>query len=154
MHRVKNSRKLKKIQKANIFFQRLSATLQTNRLVLQSEKLVFTRIFRGQINPRAMSLATSFAFLESELLGTSPTQKEKEQSLVVNNKAVPSPATAPKICKQQALNKRRKCGLMLLLLRSFRSSEVAIRVVSTRRESDGSLMRLQSSRRKKVLVSK
>ena len=42
------------------------------------------------MNPRAMSLATSFASRDSELLGTSPTQKE--QSLVVNNKAVPSPA--------------------------------------------------------------
>ena len=42
---------------------------------------------------------------------------------------------------------------MLLLLRFFRSSEVAIRVVSTMRESDGRLMQLRSSRRKKVLVS-
>jgi len=40
---------------------------------------------------------------------------------------------------------------MLLLLRFFRSSEVTIRVVSTRRESDGSLMRLLCSRKEKVL---
>ena len=55
-----------------------------------------------------MSLATSFASLESELLGTSPTQKEKEQSLVVNNKAVPSPATAPKFDRQKASTKMRE----------------------------------------------
>jgi len=42
---------------------------------------------------------------------------------------------------------------MLLLLRFFRSSEEAIRVVSTRRESDGSLMRLLCSRKEKVLCS-
>ena len=41
---------------------------------------------------------------------------------------------------------------MLLLLRFFRSSEVAIRVVSTRRESDGSLLRLQSSRKKRKFL--
>jgi len=43
---------------------------------------------------------------------------------------------------------------MLLLLRFFRSREVAIRVVSTRRESDESLMRLLCSRKEKVLYFK
>ena len=42
---------------------------------------------------------------------------------------------------------------MLLLLRFFRSSEVAIRVVSTRRESDESLIQLLCSRKEKVFVS-
>ena len=37
---------------------------------------------------------------------------------------------------------------MLLLLRFFRSSEVAIRVVFTRRESDGSLMQFVQEKRK------
>ena len=54
------------------------------------------------MNPRAMSLATSFASRNSELLGTSPTHKNKEKSLVLNNKAVPSPATAPKFDRQKA----------------------------------------------------
>ena len=49
-----------------------------------------------------MSLATPFAFCDGELLGSSPTHKSKEQSLVVNNKAVPSPATAPKFDRQKA----------------------------------------------------
>ena len=53
------------------------------------------------MSPRAMSLATSFASRDSELLGISPTHKNKEQSLVVNNKAVPSPATAPKFDLQK-----------------------------------------------------
>jgi len=39
---------------------------------------------------------------------------------------------------------------MLLLLRFFRNSKVALRVVSTRRESDESLMRLRCSRKEKV----
>ena len=46
------------------------------------------------MNPRATSLATTFASRESELLSTSPTHKKKEKSLVLNNEAVPSPATA------------------------------------------------------------
>ena len=71
-------------------FGRFSVILQKSSLVLQSEKLAFTRIFRGQMNPRATSLATTFASRESELLGTSPTHNNKEKSLVLNNKAVPS----------------------------------------------------------------
>ena len=60
------------------------------------------------MNPRAMSLATSFAFRYSELLGTSPTHKNKEQSLVLNNKAVPSPTTAPKFDRVKASTKMRE----------------------------------------------
>ena len=58
------------------------------------------------MNRRAMSLATSFASRDSELLGTSPTHKNKEQSLVVNNKAVPSPATAPKFDRAESKHKK------------------------------------------------
>ena len=54
------------------------------------------------MNPRVMSLATSFASRDRELLGTSPIHKNKEQSLVLNNKAVPSPTTAPKFDRQKA----------------------------------------------------
>ena len=54
------------------------------------------------MNPRATSLATSFASSDRELLGTSPTHKNKEQSLVLNNKVVPSPATTPKFDRQKA----------------------------------------------------
>ena len=54
------------------------------------------------MNPRAMSLATTFASRESELLCTSPTHKNKEKSLVLNNKAVLSPATTPKFDRQKA----------------------------------------------------
>ena len=54
------------------------------------------------MNPRATSLAITFAPCESELLGTSPTHKNKEKSLVLNNKAVFSPATAPKFDRQKA----------------------------------------------------
>ena len=54
------------------------------------------------MNPRATSLATSFASRDRELLGTSPTHKNKEQSLVLNNKVVPSSATAPKFNRQKA----------------------------------------------------
>ena len=54
------------------------------------------------MNPRATSLATTFASRDSELLGTSPTHKNKEKSLVLNNKAVPSPVTAPKFDRQKA----------------------------------------------------
>jgi len=43
---------------------------------------------------------------------------------------------------------------MLLLLQFFHSSKVALRVVSTRRESDESLMRLLCSRKEKVLCFK
>jgi len=71
-------------------------------LVLQSEKLAFTRIFQGQMNPHATSLATTFASRDSELLGTSLTHKNKETSLVLNNKAVPSLATSPKFDRQKA----------------------------------------------------
>ena len=99
MYKVKHSRELKILRKQ---FERLSATLQKSLLVLQSEKLVFTRIFWGQMNPRATSLATTFASPDSELLGTSPTHKSKEKSLVLNNKAVPSPATVPKFDRQKA----------------------------------------------------
>ena len=53
------------------------------------------------MNPRAMSLATSFASRDHELLGTSPIHKNKEQSLVLNNKVVPSPATTPKFDRQK-----------------------------------------------------
>ena len=60
------------------------------------------------MNPRAMSLATSFASRDSKLLGSSPTHKNKEQSLVVNNKAVPSPATAPKFDRHKASTKIRE----------------------------------------------
>ena len=42
------------------------------------------------MNPRATSLATSFASRDRELLGTSPAHKNKEESLVLNNKVVPS----------------------------------------------------------------
>ena len=41
------------------------------------------------MNPRATSLATTFTSHDSELLGTSPTHKNKEKSLVLNNKVVP-----------------------------------------------------------------
>jgi len=54
------------------------------------------------MNPRATSLATSFTSRDSKLLGTSPTHKNKEQSLVLNNKAVPSLATALKFDQQKA----------------------------------------------------
>jgi len=54
------------------------------------------------MNPRATSLATTFASLDSKLLGTSPTHKNKEESLVLNNKAVPSLATVPKFDRQKA----------------------------------------------------
>ena len=57
------------------------------------------------MNPRTMSLATTFTSRDSELLGTSPTHKNKEKSLVLNNKAVPSPATAPKFDRQKASTK-------------------------------------------------
>ena len=75
MYNVKHSRELKNLKKQ---FERLSATLQKSLLVLQSEKLAFTRIFREQMNPRATSLATTFASRDSELLGTSPTHKNKK----------------------------------------------------------------------------
>ena len=58
------------------------------------------------MNPRAMSLATSFASRYGELLGSSPTHKNKDQSLVVNNKAVPSPATTPKFDRQKASTRK------------------------------------------------
>ena len=48
------------------------------------------------MNPRAMALATTFASCDSELLGTSPTHKNKEKYLVLNNKVVSSLATVPK----------------------------------------------------------
>jgi len=86
MYKVKHSRELKNLRKQ---LERFSATLQKSLLVLQSEKLAFTRIFRGQMNPRAMSLATTFASCDSELLGTSPTYKNKEKSLVLNIKSFP-----------------------------------------------------------------
>jgi len=54
------------------------------------------------MNPCATSLATTFALCDSELLGTSPTHKNKEKSLVLNNKAVSSPTTAPKFDRQNA----------------------------------------------------
>ena len=60
------------------------------------------------MNPRAMSLATSFASRDRELLGTSSIHKNKEQSLVLNNKAVPSPARAPKFDRQKASTKIRE----------------------------------------------
>ena len=148
MYKVKHSRELKILRKQ---FEQLLATLQKSLLVLQSEKLVFTRIFRGQMNSRATSLATTFASRDSKLLGTSPTHKNKEKSLVLNNKVVPSPATAPKFDRQKAST--RECGLMLLLLRFFPSSKVAIRVISTRRESDGSLMRFFVQEKRMIFVS-
>ena len=43
-----------------------------------------------------------FRSRDSELLGTSHTHKNKEKYLVLNNKAVPSPATAPKFDRQKA----------------------------------------------------
>ena len=60
------------------------------------------------MNPRATSLATTFVFRDSELLGTSPTHKNKEQSLVLNNKVIPSPATTPKFDRQKASTKIRE----------------------------------------------
>ena len=57
------------------------------------------------MNPRATSLATTFTSCDSELLGTSPTHKNKEIFLVLNNKAVPSPAMAPKFDRQKASTK-------------------------------------------------
>ena len=62
----------------------------------------YTNFFRGQMNPRAMFLATSVASRDRELLGTFPVHKNKEQFLVLNNKAVPSLATAPKFDRQKA----------------------------------------------------
>ena len=63
-------------------FERFSATLQKSLLVLQSEKLAFTRIFWEQMNPRATSLATTFASRDSELLGNFSYTQNKEKSLV------------------------------------------------------------------------
>ena len=60
------------------------------------------------MNPRATSLVTNFASRDSELLGTSPTHKNKKKSLVLNNKAVPSPAMAPKFDRQKARTKIRE----------------------------------------------
>ena len=57
------------------------------------------------MNPRVTSLATTFASRDSKLLGTSPTHKNKEKSLVLNNKAVPSPVTAPKFDRQKQAQK-------------------------------------------------
>ena len=57
------------------------------------------------MNPRATSLATTFASRDSELLDTSPTHKKKEKSLVLNNKAIPSPATASKFDRQKVRTK-------------------------------------------------
>jgi len=57
------------------------------------------------MNRRTTSLATTFAFRDSELLGTSSTRKNKEKSLVLNNKSVPSPATAQKFDRQKASTK-------------------------------------------------
>ena len=57
------------------------------------------------MNYRATSLVTSFASLYSELLDTSPTYKNKEKSLVLNNKVVPSLATAPKFDRQKVSTK-------------------------------------------------
>jgi len=54
------------------------------------------------MNPCATSLATTFTSRDSELLGTSPTHKNKEKSLVLNNKAVPSSVTAPKFDRRKA----------------------------------------------------
>ena len=54
------------------------------------------------MNPRAKSWATTFASRDSELLGTSLTHKNKEKSVVLNNKAVPSLATTPKFDRQIA----------------------------------------------------
>ena len=54
------------------------------------------------MNPRATSLATSFASLDSELLGTSPTHKNKEKSLILNNKVVSSLVTTLKFDWQKA----------------------------------------------------
>ena len=53
------------------------------------------------MNPRAMSLATSFASRDSKLLSTSTTHKNKEKFLVLNNKVVPSPAMSPKFDPQK-----------------------------------------------------
>ena len=53
------------------------------------------------MNPHVTSLATTFASCDSELHGTSPTHKNKEKSLVLNNKAVLSPAMAPKFDGQK-----------------------------------------------------
>ena len=60
------------------------------------------------MNPRATSLATTFASRDSELLGISLTHKNKEKSLVLNNKAIPSPATAPKFDRQKSKHKKGK----------------------------------------------
>ena len=57
------------------------------------------------MNPCATSLATTFTSHDSELLGTSPTHKNKEKSLVLKNKVIPSPATAPKFDRRKASTK-------------------------------------------------
>jgi len=57
------------------------------------------------MNPHATSLATTFGSRDSELLGTSPPHKNKEKSLMLNNTAVLSPATAPKFDRQKASTK-------------------------------------------------
>ena len=54
------------------------------------------------MNPRATSLATTFASHDSKLLGTSPTDKNKEKSLVLNDKVVPSLTMMPKFDRQKA----------------------------------------------------
>jgi len=58
------------------------------------------------------------------------------------------------IGKKQVQKLVKECGSMLLLLWFFRFSKVAIRVVSTRRESAESLMLLLYSRKEKVLCFK
>ena len=108
MYKVKHSRELKNLRKQ---FEQFLITLQKSLLVFQSEKLTFTRIFQGQINPLATSLATTFAFRDSKLLGTSPIPKNKEKSLVLNNKVVPSPATAPKFDRQKASTRISRKGV-------------------------------------------
>ena len=57
------------------------------------------------MNPHAMSLAITFASRDSELLGTSPTHKNKEKSIMLNNTAVLSPVTALKFDRQKASTK-------------------------------------------------
>jgi len=59
-----------------------------------------------------MSLATTLASHNSYLLGTTPTHKNKEKILVLNNKEVLFLATAPKFDRQKACTKLSK-GVMV-----------------------------------------
>ena len=99
MYKVKHSRKLKKFKKA------ICAIFDNLAEEFVSTSIGETRFYMNF--PRANETSCNvfghhFRFPCSELLGTSPTHKNKEKSLVLNNKVVPSPATAPKFDRRKA----------------------------------------------------